>query len=754
MNRKICKPALSLETLEAREVPTVGLSLGSFAAPTSSIGSSVLISTGPQQSPLVDRANLVDLGVNATFSNGLLRIDGTDRPDRIVLRQTQGRLSLDGLSIQSGANSVASVSTQAVRRIEVRGQGGEDLLALLVDSPASFRARVFVDGGQGRDVIVAPTTNTERVTDPRDVVFAAATFRSNPRFALDVLNQQLSSGVTRVDAHQLFTDGYMKGMIGRSFAGAGNQTLRELMHQMFSSPRTFTDGQLQDMARIRMRPIQDIRLEYQRFLAALDLRSRPVDTLSQSNRNHMGTTEQLRFGKVIGDALGIDPVFGAVLDPTGGITGPSNTNLNPMKSEILHYHTVFHDAAGFLKDWYNLGPGYIYVKNDQLVAWGIGALNPVAGLLYRAVTQMYTPSSGQVSGIVYWTYVLGAERHVDGFTKLLSDELRLSINTTANIVASATRNVTRTAQALHQNVTRDLGQIAGALANLRGATTVNQVAQALGSVSRDVGSIASALRNNVNSSLNTIAGALWSIHWTTTNQVAQGLGAVSQDVGAIALAFQQRVNSSMGTIAQALYSIPWMSANQVAQGLGAVSRDVSAITTAMRDRVTSSVNGLAGALRSIPWMTPNQIAQGLGTVTRDVGAIASAMRNNVTSSMNTLASALWSIPWTDHTHVAQGLGSVSRDAGAIASALRSTLRISPTRIAEVMYRHIGWTSYTDVANGLKAITNDARTIADALRNGAGAAASTVSSVINSVSSGLNHVTGVLRGISVGNWRWW
>jgi hypothetical protein len=97
--------------------------------------------------------------------------------------------------------------------------------------------------------------------------------------------------------------------------------------------------------------------------------------------------------------------------------------------------------------------------------------------------------------------------------------------------------------------------------------------------------------------------------------------------------------------------------------------------------------------------------------------------------------------------VAQGLGSVSRDAGAIASALGTTLRISPTRIAEVMYRHIGWTSYTDVANGLKAITNDARTIADALRNGAGAATSTVSSVINSVSSGLNHVSTVLRGIS-------
>jgi hypothetical protein len=711
MNRKICKPALSLETLEAREVPTVGLSLGSFAAPTSSIASSVLISTGPQQSPLVDRANLVDLGVNATFSNGLLRIDGTDRPDRIVLRQTQGRLSLDGLSIQSGANSVASVSTQAVNRIEVRGGAGDDLLALLVDSPASFRGRVFVDGGQGRDVIVAPTTNTERVTDPRDVVFAAATFRSNPRFALDVLNQQLSSGVTRVDAHQLFTDGYMKGMIGRSFAGAGNQTLRELMHQMFSSPRTFTDGQLQDLARIRMRPIQDIRLEYQRFLAALDIRgSKPVDALSQSNRNHMGSTEQLRFGKVLGDALGIDPVFGAVLDPTGGIVGPGNMNLNPMKWEILHYQAVFHDAAGILKEWFNLGPGYTYIKNDQLVAWGIGVLNPYAGLLYRAVTQMYTPSSGQVSGIVYWTYVLGAERHVDGFTKLLSDELRLSINTTANIVASATRNVTRTAQALHQNVTRDLGQIAGALANLRGATTVNQVAQALGSVSRDVGSIASALRNNVNSSLNTIAGALWSIHWTTTNQVAQGLGAVSRDVGAIALALQQRVNSSMGTIAQALWSIPWTSANQVAQGLGAVSRDA--------------------------------------------GAIASAMRNNVTSSMNTLASALWSISWTSANQVAQGLGAVSRDAGAIASALGTTLRISPTRIAEVMYRHIGWTSYTDVANGLKAITNDARTIADALRNGAGAATSTVSSVINSVSSGLNHVSTVLRGISVGNWRWW
>ena len=43
----------------------------------------------------------------------------------------------------------------------------------------------------------------------------------------------------------------------------------------------------------------------------------------------MGTTAQLRYGQVVGDAFGIDPVFGAMLNPTGGMVGPGNWAVNP-----------------------------------------------------------------------------------------------------------------------------------------------------------------------------------------------------------------------------------------------------------------------------------------------------------------------------------------------------------------------------------------------------------------------------------------
>jgi pimeloyl-ACP methyl ester carboxylesterase len=77
---------------------------------------------------------------------------------------------------------------------------------------------------------------------------------------------------------------------------------------------------------------------------------------------------QLRFGKIIGDAFGIDAVFGSLVSPTGGIVGPGNSfpvfgHLDP-KSPVS-IHGAVHDAAGYLYNCHNMGPGYDYLNNED-----------------------------------------------------------------------------------------------------------------------------------------------------------------------------------------------------------------------------------------------------------------------------------------------------------------------------------------------------------------------------------------------------
>lgn len=87
------------------------------------------------------------------------------------------------------------------------------------------------------------------------------------------------------------------------------------------------------------------------------------------NSAHMGSIEQLRFGKLVGDALGIDPVFGALLSPTGGIPGAGNQRISDFEMalfggpEIVVPHGIAHDAAGYLMNYHGIGPGYHYVPD-------------------------------------------------------------------------------------------------------------------------------------------------------------------------------------------------------------------------------------------------------------------------------------------------------------------------------------------------------------------------------------------------------
>ena len=114
------------------------------------------------------------------------------------------------------------------------------------------------------------------------------------------------------------------------------------------------------------------------------------------NSAHMASIEQLRFGKMVGDALGgLDPVFGALLSPTGGIPGAGNVRVTSASAlaaaggiEVVTNHGIAHDAAGYLLNYQGMGPGYQYVPGNS-------------GLFFSTKN----PLGGQVSGLTLYNNV-------------------------------------------------------------------------------------------------------------------------------------------------------------------------------------------------------------------------------------------------------------------------------------------------------------------------------------------------------------
>jgi len=101
------------------------------------------------------------------------------------------------------------------------------------------------------------------------------------------------------------------------------------------------------------------------------LKKGKISNLSDSNKNIWGSSRQFLFGKIVIDELNkeyklnLHPIFGCLLSPTGGVTGPSNFFLfRTLINLPLIIHTVIHDAAGYLYINHNLGPSYCYLDHS------------------------------------------------------------------------------------------------------------------------------------------------------------------------------------------------------------------------------------------------------------------------------------------------------------------------------------------------------------------------------------------------------
>ena len=239
-----------------------------------------------------------------------------------------------------------------------------------------------------------------------------------------------------MDTGRIFSNSYMNGMVGSQIQGADSAQLNHAMEELAGNPTPRqVDQALDQIAQARGLSQEDVRAQYQRYqeLHAEAERIRTAKGLDPAypvnqfvHDRFTGSTTQLRYGKVVGDALGLDPVFGAMLNPTGGLVGSGNSAVD-LGNSALGYHGVMHDAAGYLYNYHNMGPGYDYL-----------------GLERRDTS---SPLTGQQAGIQYWTdklnsgFVEWALSNTGGTLLGVVEDVKTGVVRAVDVVSDGTRQV-------------------------------------------------------------------------------------------------------------------------------------------------------------------------------------------------------------------------------------------------------------------------------------------------------------------------
>lgn len=213
-------------------------------------------------------------------------------------------------------------------------------------------------------------------------------------------NDTGSDGATppTVSPDDIFDDDYMRNFIDIEIEGANDPGLNEAMEQLMNEDDPARiDELLDEIAEIRGVGRADLEASYDRYVELRDellADGHVFEDISDGRwSDFMGSTWSLRYGKVAGAALGIDPVFAAMLNPTGGIVGPGSSGIVTGSDGALGYHGTFHDAAGYLYNHHDLGPGYSYIPGDN--------------------GDPSNPYKGQVDGILYWTKAVAQDHWHD-----------------------------------------------------------------------------------------------------------------------------------------------------------------------------------------------------------------------------------------------------------------------------------------------------------------------------------------------------
>lgn len=271
----------------------------------------------------------------------------------------------------------------------------------------------------------------------------------------------LVNGAPVQDPNNVFQPDYMRAMIHQRIQGENSPVLNRLMERLLRNPPPQERDQILDqIADLRGVPRAQFHAQYQKYLAVLEARRGaeslhgPVDKIDLNRHgDFLGTTASLRYGKVVGDVFGLDPVFGSLLNPTGGLVGPGNDVVyTPHANDPVGMHGIFHDAAGYLYNYHDTGPGYDYL--------GVESSRNTAD-----------PLTGQRSGISWWL----KQRELDapGPDFLLENPL---VPGALGTIADVGLDARQTYQGLRQGVSE--------LANLNFRAAGRGLAQALDGVAR------------------------------------------------------------------------------------------------------------------------------------------------------------------------------------------------------------------------------------------------------------------------------
>ena len=205
---------------------------------------------------------------------------------------------------------------------------------------------------------------------------------------------QAAGSLFSKDPGSLFSTASLKILIGSQFHGAGLE-LGILMNGLMQNPSgDGLDEFIQALADIRDRAGGEIQIEFEIFRELQEQRDAAApETPPEAGggggggapNSFMGSMTQMRYGSVVGDAFGIDPAFGAMLNPTGGLLGPGNFAVAGGESAV-GYHAVAHDAAGYLHNYHQVGPGYDYLGQEG--------------------GDPSSPLTGNRSGIAFWRNAL------------------------------------------------------------------------------------------------------------------------------------------------------------------------------------------------------------------------------------------------------------------------------------------------------------------------------------------------------------
>lgn len=171
------------------------------------------------------------------------------------------------------------------------------------------------------------------------------------------------------DPGSVFSPSSLGNLAGAQFSGAGSPELGGIMQGLMADPKgDELDLFLEKLAKLRGRSLDEIRKEYSKFMGIKGMLGKLAQQFGQimpanvdaTHMNFMGSLDQMRSGSLVGQAFGIDPVFGAMLNPTGGMIGATN-GLFSASEPAAGLHFAAQSAAHFLQSYFHAGPGDSYL---------------------------------------------------------------------------------------------------------------------------------------------------------------------------------------------------------------------------------------------------------------------------------------------------------------------------------------------------------------------------------------------------------